>query len=148
MRLRLLFADWSETGRRSDVILFWLEHPSKRNIRRLHVKNPKDNCQYIVCTVCTSSVSPQHNWSLSNSIHNKWATNRWSFLLMATQFHQHQLPAPRQQLLHITNIFIYCYIHMTAMVCVSVCVCVVQLHLVLHFLIPTQLPQFKIQFSG
>jgi hypothetical protein len=42
MRLRLLFADWSETGRRSDVILFWLEHPSKRNIRRLHVKTPDD----------------------------------------------------------------------------------------------------------
>lgn len=73
-------------------------------------KNPTDNCQYIAYAVCTPSVSPQHNWSLSNSIHNKWATDRWSFPLMATQFHQHH------RSMHITNVFIYCYIHKTAMV--------------------------------
>jgi hypothetical protein len=48
MRLRLLFADWSETGRRSDVILFWLEHLSTRNIRRLHVKMEL----YLYSTLC------------------------------------------------------------------------------------------------
>jgi len=80
------------------------------------IKNPKDNCQYIACPDRTSSVSPQHNWSLLNSIHYKWAANRWSVPLMTTQFHQHQLPAPRHGSKYVTYIFICCCIHITAMV--------------------------------